>query len=171
MPRQLEYENYVIRNVKRIEWCNFEGRNTNGYNPNNKKSFVAVLNEEDAAYLEEKMVHVYRKAFSNDPDAELEPYINVKINFREWNGRLEPVVYKCIDKSNPVLLDDITSAELDSSIILGAHIEITLSNKLYKSPGDGNEYRPTYLKLGYFDVDGERVRSYGRIDPFKSLYE
>lgn len=157
-----------IDNVRSVRWVNFKGENRNGNNRSGKKSFAAFLYPEDAERLRRDGWPVKEWVNKYDPDAQPEPYIDIKVNFHvnPRTGQLEPHVFSCVNKK-AVPLDEEMAKELDDDVIVDAHLVINP----YYSTVQGQEYLSAYLNTGYFDIDPESNREYTYEDPFANMYK
>lgn len=159
-----------IDHVKALRWVNFKGENRNGYNRNHRKSFAAFLFPEDAQRLAEEGWRIKENLNPRDESAPGEPYIEIVVNFKNnpRTGNLEPMVYRCIERT-AMLMDAKMAEELDNDVIKDAHLTI---NPYWSAEKDRSKDFPTaYLYNGYFDIETNPESSNNYVDPFAEMYD
>lgn len=133
---------------------NFEGRPEKPYNPQGKRNFTLVIdNEEFAHILKDDGWNVKIKE-SSDPDEPAVGYLSVTVKF---DGKNPPKVIQVTNrngKQKMTPLNEHNISLLDSASIRDVKVEIVPYNWEMKNPKDGTIDRGVraYLRTMYFEL-------------------
>lgn len=137
-------KNIVLPNAK-IIFRNFAGKGDR-FNPQGRRSFGVLINNEDAPDLIEEGWHIkWLKA--RDEDEEPQAYLPIRVNY----STIPPMVYM-VTKNKKILLTESNVNLLDNADLENVDLEIT--PYFWTIPTkDGEDHGITaYLKTGYFTI-------------------
>lgn len=145
-------DNILIRDAIIIN-RNFEGRAEKPYNPQGKRNFSVVLDEEFANILIKDGWNVKMRENVNDPDEPAKGYLSVSVQF---DSKVPPRIIQITKRGDMVKrtpINENTAALIDSAEIKDVKLEIRPYNWEIKNK-DGSIDRGVraYLKTMYYEL-------------------
>ena len=145
-------DNILIRDAVIIN-RNFEGKAEKPYNPQGKRNFSVVLDEEFANILIKDGWNVKIRPNPNDPDEPAKGYLSVSVQF---DSKVPPRIIQITKRGDMVKrtpINENTAALIDSAEIKDVKLEIRPYNWEIKNK-DGSIDRGVraYLKTMYYEL-------------------
>ena len=145
-------DNILIRDAVIIN-RNFEGKAEKPYNPQGKRNFSVVLDEEFANILIKDGWNVKMRENVNDPDEPANGYLSVSVQF---DSKVPPRIIQITKRGDMVKrtpINENTAALIDSAEIKDVKLEIRPYNWEIKNK-DGSIDRGVraYLKTMYYEL-------------------
>ena len=145
-------DNILIRDAVIIN-RNFEGKAEKPYNPQGKRNFSVVLDEEFANILIKDGWNVKIRPNPNDPDDPAKGYLSVSVQF---DSKVPPRIIQITKRGDMVKrtpINENTAALIDSAEIKDVKLEIRPYNWEIKNK-DGSIDRGVraYLKTMYYEL-------------------